>query len=203
VADANFYYSPDLLSLTGPSKSATLSSTQFAITENAFPANNAQISYRGLQVNDNSGNTMNVIATGLGFPMGAGTTGQIVDVYGSPGAAFQVLTAGPTSASVQWGNSVPCGLAVIPSSELDFSTYYIPTPPAAILDQHAVVSALLYIADGGTTNRILRATPYLGSNSLWYIEVEFTSGVGTAGTTIAWAIHAPTSTPVDISGNAP
>jgi hypothetical protein len=197
VSDPNFTYSPDLLCLTGPTGFTTITSGSFTTT-NFSNASNASISYTGFASFDGTANFMSIGYAGITFP---GTGATITDIYGSTGAAFQVLSAGPGGGSVQWGNSVACGLAVIPSANVGSAVYYIPTPVGAIIDANAVISATIQTPD--VVNEILYAMPYLGSNNLWYIAVEFTANVATAGTTIAWVVHAPTSTPVDISASAP
>jgi hypothetical protein len=203
VSDPNFTYSPDLLSLTGSSKNATLSSTTFTLAENALPNNNAVITYRGLQVNGDDGNSMAVQSRGLVFPSEVGTSAFINDATGSPGTAFQVLTAGPAGGSVQWGNSAPCGLAVIPTAKVGFTNYYIPTPIGAIFDGTAVVSAVLQIPDGATQNWIVDSSPFFGGDGFWYIKVAFSTNVTYGATAISWSVHADRSTPVDISNVAP
>jgi hypothetical protein len=140
---------------------------------------------------------------GLVFPTGPGTTASINDATGSVGTAFQVLTAGPAGGSVQWGNSVACGLAVIPNANVGFFNYYIPTPIGAIFDGTAVITALLQIPDGNTQNWIVDASPFFGGDGFWYIKVEFATNVTTSGTTISWAVNADRSTPVDISNVTP
>ena len=199
VSDANFYYSPDLLSLTGSPNSATLTSSQLTMFRNEEVSANANVSYRGFRVSDVSGNTMALQSIGLVFSSGTGTTATISDANVSVGSAFQVLTAGPNGSSVQWGNSAPCGLAVIPNANTGFPTYYIPTPIGAIYDGTAVVSALLQIPDGSSGNWIVDSSPYFGGDGFWYIQVDFSFNVTNGGTTISWSVHADRSTPVDVS----
>jgi len=92
------------------------------------------------------------------------------------------------------------GLAVI--DDVGVADYYFPVPVGSIISQSAVVIALLQVRDGTTQNWIVSATPLLASG-VWYIHVVFADNVGSAGTSIAWSVLAPTCTPGTASPIAP
>ena len=79
---------------------------------------------------------------------------------------------------------LPSGLATCPAG---FITYYIPMPIA--LTTTSVIQALLQIPDGTTQNWIVDSFPVL-HNGQWYIQVDFSTNVGSSLATISWSVVA-------------
>jgi hypothetical protein len=155
---------------------------------------------------DNYDGTMTIIAA-KSMSLRAGVTIQpgYVDIYtgqltfaNQAGATGQYATSQGPNAAVIWTNpAVPSGTSIINTA--GFTTYWIPVcannADSFITSVNAPVTVTLQIPDGITQNWIVDAVPYLSAGNNWYIQVEFSTLIINTGTSMSWAVNAPTSVP--------
>jgi hypothetical protein len=122
-------------------------------------------------------------------------TGQLT-FANQAGATGQYATSQGPDTAVIWTNpSVPSGTSLINAvSPIPVSTYWIQVNNSFITDVNAPITATLQLPEGATQNWIVYAFPFFGTDSNWYIQVEFSAPVTTSGAVVSWAVNSLTST---------